>query len=176
MGATEPAAVELLTAVTRLLRTARTYSRVRSEHEGPSGVTLGVLTLLGAASARPGDLALALGVTPSAVSRAVSTLEGLGYVARASDPTDARACFLALTDAGSLELARLHHDRAVTISGLLEDWDEAQVIDLTLLLDKLNTALADAVRELRHGAHLDVPDPLASTTTTTTITAAKVPT
>lgn len=162
MGVTEPVAVELLTAVSRLLRTARTYSHLRSQQLGPSGVTLGVLTRLGAASARPGDLATQLGVTASAVSRAVSSLEGLGYVARATDPTDARACFLALTDAGTEELGRLRHAQARTVSRLLEDWDDPKALELSTLLGELDTALAGSVLEPRHGSHVAVHDPLVS--------------
>lgn len=87
-------------------------------------------------------------------------MEGTGYLARASDPTDARACFLALTDAGSAELARLHRAQARTVSNLLRDWDDAKARELSTMLRELDSALAGSVLDLRHGTPTVLHDPV----------------
>lgn len=141
MPVSEPAAVELLTSVSRLVRTARTYAHQRNQHLGRAGLPLGILTRLNVAMTRPTDLALALGVSPSAVSRAVTGLVEAGFVERTADPSDARACTLTLTGAGSTELQHLHHEQARTISTALDGWDDAKAVLLAELLDELGTAL-----------------------------------
>lgn len=68
MAVTDEVAVELVSALSSLLRTARTYSHTRHEQLGASGVTLGALKRLSDGAAPPGDVAAHLAVTPSAVS------------------------------------------------------------------------------------------------------------
>lgn len=60
------------------------------------------------------DLAEQMGLTPSAVTRALLPLEKIGMVARESDPRDARVGFASLTKAGArvLDEARVTADVA----------------------------------------------------------------
>ncbi len=163
MAVTESAAVELITSVSRVMRTTRTYAHQREQQLGRGGLTLGILVKLGQGPLRPGDLALLLHVTPSAVSRATAVLVDQGWLERTTDPSDARACSLRLTPTGSLELLRLHHEHARTLSTALTGWDDDKARTLTHLLDELGSALAatvDAGRSTPHAAvRRAVPSP-----------------
>ena len=145
MAVTESAAVELVTSVSRVVRSTRTYAHQREQQLGRGGLTLGILVKLADTPLRPGDLAVLLHVTPSAVSRATAALVERGWLRRTADPNDARACSLGLTPAGSLELVRLHHEHARTLSTALTGWDDDKVRTLAALLDELGAALATAV-------------------------------
>ena len=100
MTVSEPVALEIVGALSGLIRTARSYSHLRHEQLGPTGIALAILKRLHEEPSRSGDIACALGVSASAVSRAVATVEALGYIARQPDPVDARASLLSLTPAG----------------------------------------------------------------------------
>lgn len=164
MAVTESAAVELITSVSRLVRSTRTYAHQREQQLGRGGLTLGILVKLADGPLRPGDLAVLLHVTPSAVSRATAVLVEQGWLRRTADPSDARACWLVLTPAGSLELVRLHHEHARTLSTALAGWDDDKARTLAAQLDELGTALATAVdagrpTPLPYGAPYSTPPP-----------------
>ncbi len=167
MTVSEPVALEIVGALSGLVRTARSYSHVRHEQLGATGVTLGVLKRLAQGPARSGDLACALGVSPSAVSRAVATVEQLGYVHRTPDPADARAHLLALTAEGTFELDRQHHEHARLVGQVLDGWDDAKAETMLDGIAELDSALARAVARMRTGGlaeHLDALTPPTSTT------------
>lgn len=155
MTVSEPVALQIVDALSGLVRTARSYAHVRTqEHEqlGATGVTLGVLKRLAQGPARSGDLACALGVSPSAVSRAVATVEQLGYVRRTADPADARAHLLALTEAGVDELGRQHREHARLVGDVLAGWDDAKAAVVLEGIAELDGALASTVARMRTGA------------------------
>jgi DNA-binding MarR family transcriptional regulator len=84
------------------------------------------------------DLALALGLDPSSVSRQVSSLERAGWVAREKDPHDQRAQRLHLTPAGNEAVAGLQRSRARALERLTPGWDARDFDDLTDRLARLN--------------------------------------
>lgn len=106
---------------------------------------LGRLELLG--PVRLTDLAHALGLDPSSVSRQVSTLERAGWVAREKDPTDLRAQRLHLTEAGNDLIAGIRRSRAEALQRLTPEWSAGDIDDLTDRLARLNHDL-EAHREL----------------------------
>jgi DNA-binding MarR family transcriptional regulator len=63
----------------------------------------------------------------STVSRQVSTLVDLGFVARGPDPDDGRAQALSLTDQGSALLTAIREGRDRWLQGLLADWSDDDV-------------------------------------------------
>ncbi len=159
MTVSEPVALEIVGALSGLVRTARSYSHVRHEQLGATGVTLGVLKRLAQGPARSGDLACALGVSPSAVSRAVATVEQLGYVHRTPDPADARASLLALTPEGAGELDRQHRAHARLVGAVLAGWDDAKAQTVLEGIAELDSALSRAVAQMRTGG---MPDHVAA--------------
>ena len=151
MTVSEPVALQIVDALSGLVRTARSYAHVRHEQLGATGVTLGVLKRLAQGPARAGDLACALGVSPSAVSRAVATVEQHGYVHRTTDPADARAHLLALTAEGTGELDRQHREHARLVGDVLAGWDDAKATIVLTGIAELDGALALTVAQMRAG-------------------------
>jgi DNA-binding MarR family transcriptional regulator len=156
MTVSEPVALEIVGALSGLIRTARTYSHLRHEQLGPTGITLAILKRLAAEPSRSGDIACALGVSPSAVSRAVATVEALGYVTRQPDPADARAYLLSLTARGEHFLAEQHREHARRVAAVLESWDDAKARAVLAGLTELDTALGRTVAEMRTGGIADL--------------------
>ena len=138
---------QLLDALSRLIRTARAASHRHQADFRLSGTPLGILTSLAVADARPGDLAGRLQIAPSVVSRAVVPLEQGGLVERRTDPDDARATRLGLTEAGRSRLAEAREDFADRFDPLLADWDRRDVAELTRLMGRLESTLG---RQLVH--------------------------
>lgn len=152
MTVSEPVALEIIGALSGLIRTARTYSHLRHEQLGPTGITLAILKRLAEESSRCGDIACALGVSPSAVSRGVATVESLGYVVRQPDPVDARASILSLTGQGEQFLAEQHREHARRVAAVLDGWDDAKARAVLAGLTELDTALGRTVADMRTGA------------------------
>ena len=133
--------VQLLDALSRLIRTARAAGHRQQTEFGLSGTPLGILRTLAAGDARPGDLAGRLQIAPSVVSRAVVPLEQTGLVERHTDPDDARATRLGLTTAGRQRLDEARADFADRFAPLLDDWDGHDVATLTALMERLEATL-----------------------------------
>lgn len=113
---------------------------------------LGKLDLLG--PARLTELAHALALDPSSVSRQVASLERAGLVAREPDPSDRRAARLALTEEGREVVETLRAARARALAVLTPGWSDRDVDELADLLARLNADL-DAHRPLL----LELPAP-----------------
>lgn len=106
---------------------------------------LGRLALLG--PVRLTELATALGLDPSSVSRQVSAVEKAGYVRREPDPSDGRATRLVLTEQGEAAAASVQEKRAQALKVLTRDWSDADHKELAALLARLN-------HDLTTNAHL----------------------
>lgn len=88
-------------------------------------------------SARASDMAEALSVDVSTVSRQVKQLELDGLVARHADPADGRASALTLTPAGGDALARLRRARRELVGEVLRGWGPEEQEMLAALLSRL---------------------------------------
>lgn len=86
---------------------------------------------------RLSDLAWRLGVEVPTASRHVKRLESAGYLTRAQDPDDGRACLLTLTAAGGHAVQQMRHYRQQSIAELLSGWDRGDRRQLAELLDRL---------------------------------------
>ena len=135
-----------------LLRAAGALSRWASTQAG-LGVPSGVLRLLAIVEElgpiRVGDLALADHTTQPAVTRQVGRLTTLGWIDRASDPADARATLVAITDIGREALADARRARGAAVDRLLEETGASadRVRDAAELLDQLLQAARGATGE-----------------------------
>ena len=100
---------------------------------------LGRLEMLG--PVRLTDLAAALGLDPSSVSRQVTALERSGWVAREKDPDDLRAQRLHLTARGCEVVAVLRQARVDALERVTPGWSAADLDALTHQLGRLNTEI-----------------------------------
>lgn len=73
----------------------------------------------------------------STTSRHVSGLESAGLVVRQVDPTDRRACPVAITPVGEEFLAQALQQRDAVLEAATRDWPADDVTTLIRLLDRL---------------------------------------
>jgi DNA-binding MarR family transcriptional regulator len=90
---------------------------------------------------RVSDVASALGLDQSTVSRQVQTLTDGGYVAKEPDPGDRRASQVTATGAGRAALDAVRADRAATLGRALVGWDPEDRDRLRHLLTRLSDDL-----------------------------------
>lgn len=90
---------------------------------------------------RPGRVAELLHVDFSVASRAIATLEELGYVQREVDPDDRRASVLEATEEGLAWLREFATGFATSLSAALDGWSDEDVAALTDLLRRFDQSL-----------------------------------
>lgn len=139
--------LEVIAALSSLIRASRAVARQRHDQLGASGTPLAVLKALSRSDegqARPGDLAVAAGVAPSVVSRVLPRLEEDGLVTRRRDEVDARSCHIILTPEGREQLAAIQREYAELLGGALADVPAEEVSRMPGTLALLEQALLKA--------------------------------
>jgi DNA-binding MarR family transcriptional regulator len=131
---------ELVVLVRRARATAGSLAREIHPDLEPTTYAL-LVRIADAGTIRATDLAAYFGVDKAAVSRQVSTLERLGFLARQRDPQDARAHRLQLTDAGSQRLQEVRAARRERVRRQLDSWDPDDVSRFAGLLARFNTTV-----------------------------------
>ena len=112
------------------------------EGDLPAFLVLNQLIYRGAA--RPTDIAEALELTTSHISKIISRLEVAGLVRRAPAPDDTRAVVVGLTDSGRAAARRVTSCADSMFQEIFADWDEKDREDFTRLIVKYAHGL-DAV-------------------------------
>ena len=111
------------------------------------------LAILGSAAqrdnVRPSEVANALGVHQSSITRQVRSLETAGYVTLVEDPADHRSCFIRITDSGRIEVDRLNQIGLERFAAFVDGWDAGEVRELGRMLSKLEAAIHDVKRRER---------------------------
>lgn len=153
MAIGQEAAVELFSSLSELIRSTRALGH-RSKDMGATGTALGVLKSLRHGDARPGDLATALHVVPSVISRAIAPLEQDGLVERKVDPADARASLLGLTTLGRQRLSRVQQVYVQQLRETFASWTDAEAEQAAALLARLDEALTGYTAQESHRRQL----------------------
>ncbi|MFF5655807.1 MarR family winged helix-turn-helix transcriptional regulator [[Kitasatospora] papulosa] len=123
------------------LRRARANSgeMAREVHPDLEAAAYGLLVRLESAGRqRATDLAAYFGVGKATMSRQLRALEGLGLVARETDPADGRASLVHLTDDGLARFRSVRDARRGRYARKLAGWDRGEVAELARLLHHLN--------------------------------------
>ncbi|MFD6278917.1 MarR family winged helix-turn-helix transcriptional regulator [Streptomyces sp. NPDC060209] len=123
------------------LRRARANSgeMAREVHPDLEAAAYGLLVRLESAGRqRATDLAAYFGVGKATMSRQLRALEGLGLVARETDPADGRASLVHLTEDGLARFRSVRDARRGRYARKLAGWDRAEVAELARLLHHLN--------------------------------------
>ncbi|WP_330460215.1 MarR family transcriptional regulator [Streptomyces sp. NBC_00820] len=137
---------DALDASLRLIRAQATLvRRFDARLGGLHGVSLADFTLLLRLGQAPGsrmrrvDLAEALGLTASGVTRALAPLERIGLVSREPDARDARVAYASLTGTGRRLLAEMRGTAEETAAELFAapGWNAQDVGQLSGLLTRL---------------------------------------
>lgn len=99
-------------------------------------------TASGGAGVRASDVAQALGLDKSTVSRGITQLENLGLIERVGDPDDGRARLLRLTTVGAERFGAMRTQRQTEFRAILDRWNPTDLADLGRLLSRLNSDLS----------------------------------
>lgn len=153
MAIESEAATALFSSLSELLRNTRALGH-RSKDLGATGTALGVLKVLSRGDARPGDLAMALHVVPSVISRTIAPLEQDGLVERKVDPQDARASLIGLTPLGGERLSRVQQVYVQQLREILDSWTDDEAAQAASLLVRLDDALSGYSQSETHRREL----------------------
>lgn len=132
-SATDPASADAVAAVGDLLM-AMQRSRVLTRHGAPTQALLVHLAKCGAR--RPADLAAAMHLDQSTVSRHIANLVASGLVARAADPTDGRAALVHATEAGVREAEAVIARQVRRAESVLSTWSSEDRAAFALLVSR----------------------------------------
>lgn len=155
----------LVGSLSSLIRTTRAAAQRHSGGMVAAGTPLAMLKALQCGATRPSDLASTLQVAPSVVSRTIVRLQEADLVDRASDPDDARASRIVLTDLGHARLDQLQQAHVEEVRAVLGSWTDAEAAQAASLMQRLDAAIAltypdEAQRRLRSAASLPAdPEP-----------------
>jgi DNA-binding MarR family transcriptional regulator len=86
---------------------------------------------------RASDLAAALNLDASTISRQTHKLVDAGLIERTIDPVDGRACLLAVSERGRQAQAEVVSFRRQQLAQLLQEWSDPDRRLVTNLLDRL---------------------------------------
>ncbi|MBV2155469.1 MarR family winged helix-turn-helix transcriptional regulator [Kitasatospora sp. SUK 42] len=143
---TDPLDTDPLDTALRLVRAqAAVVKRFDASLSGLHGVSLSDFTLLLHLSQAPGgrmrrvDLAEALGLTASGVTRGLAPLERIGLVSREAAARDARVAYAALTPTGRERLAEMLYTARQVAADLFapDQWSSEDGTRLSTLLTRL---------------------------------------
>jgi len=135
--------------LTRFLRRARASSarlagEVHPDLDAAGYAVLASVLELGEsrpAGVRAAELAEAVGLHKSTMSRNITVLENLGLLERVPDPSDARARLLRLTPTGRTQVQRSRAGRRQRLADEMAGWSRADLEQLAALLKRLNDQL-----------------------------------
>jgi DNA-binding MarR family transcriptional regulator len=96
---------------------------------------------------RASDLASALFVTKTSISRYVNEMLDEGLLSQRRDPSDGRATLLSVSPAGRRELEERESRRSALLRDLCRGWPKADVATLTALLQRLNDGVNRRLNE-----------------------------
>ena len=99
-------------------------------------------TAAGRTGVRASEVAQALGLDKSTVSRGLTYLEKLGLIERVGDPDDGRARLLRLTASGAARFDAMRAQRQAEFQAILARWDAEDLSTLARLLGRLNADFA----------------------------------
>lgn len=125
----------------RTFRVAGQQSATRSL----TGTRYGFLQTLNHGDARLGELARRLLVSAPVASRTVDSLEADGLVERRTDPEDARALLISVTDLGRAYVAESDTRAVHKFAETLTEWSPADAEQAVALLRELNMRLAEVL-------------------------------
>lgn len=155
-----------LEATFRLLA-RRLYGAETGVHRsGLDRASSAVLSVLAENDAiRPSDVAIALELDLSTISRRLIQLEDLQLIRKTKDETDGRAYRLSITEHGLADLLETRARRAALLNSIFEQWDDADRERLLALTSRLLAGLGGAPTpgQRREPANTSTTDSIGAT-------------
>ena len=146
--------LDLARGLTRLLPRFGKLWGAAVRASGASGPRLKVLGMLGAhGPARAGEIAMACGSSPSAVSELIDPLVDDGLLQREHDANDRRVVVVGLTAQGRAELERAQREMTQAMLELLARLTPAQRATLAEALPVLNELVGDQSAQHKETTH-----------------------
>ncbi len=158
----------ILSEMVQIGRTFRVAGQ-RSGQRSLTGTRYGFLQHLSHCDARLTELAHRLLVSAAVASRAIDSLEADGMVERRTDPDDARASLISITDHGRAKLTESESNAVHRFADALSEWSLADAEQAISILRKLNVHLIE-VTDSPDSSDAGSSKPLTATATNTTIT------
>ncbi len=115
-------------------------------------VALGVLEARG--STRPGQIAAALNVDPSVISRQLVTLARLDLITRGTDPEDGRAELITITPQGRERLVQAREAICLALAERLGHWDLDEIGRATAMVEDLSIHLHEPTSHTSKDSHV----------------------
>jgi DNA-binding MarR family transcriptional regulator len=151
-----PTQADVEQLVTALFQVSAGLERGKQRNPQASALTL-LQVIATMPDASPTELAAAVSLHQSSITRQVSVLEEAGFVTIAVNPHDRRSCQITLTEAGRAELARLFQIGMSRFSTFVADWDADEVRAFTRLLMKFEASKAEVARREQGGQASTAP-------------------
>ncbi len=136
---------ELCAGLFRVVRQIKGLPLPPEELDPPSVGVLFCASNLG--ETRMSELAQQMRLDLSTVSRHVRSLTQLGYLERAEDPVDRRACRLRVTERGRQALQRAWNLRIAALGEVLADWSTEDRCSLARLVNRLADDMESKAKE-----------------------------
>lgn len=143
----------ILAGMVQIGRTFRVAGQ-RSGQQSLTGTKYGFLQHLSHCDARLTELAHRLLVSAPVASRAVDALEAEGMLERHTDPADARASLISITERGREQLVASHREAVTQFANQLSEWDAADADRAIDLLHTLNEHLENVITARDAPSHL----------------------
>jgi len=134
-------ALEIEQGVAVLYRASKARVKRLVEHLDPEMQTAGYLVLryvMAHEPIRAGDVAAALSMDKSAVSRQLTMLRESGLIEAQPDPEDGRASLVVGSAKANERLDEFRVDLKADYQRILASWDAADIADFARLLKKFN--------------------------------------
>lgn len=145
-GAREAHVLQIEQGITQLYRMTKAAVKSLSERFDPDlqPAGFGILRyIMTAEPIRGGDIAIALGMDKSAVSRQLTALRELGLLETQPDPEDGRASLLVSTDKAKAALTRFQRSFRDDNLRILDSWPNDDVETFARLLGEFNGAASN---------------------------------
>lgn len=128
-----------------MVQIVRTFRIAGQREKGQSltGTRFGFLQQLHDGEARMSDLAAKLLVSAAVASRTIDSLAAEGLVERRTDPRDARASLVSITDRGKAMMVESQDQAVRRFATALSDWSPADAQSAVSLLKRLNVHVAE---------------------------------
>ncbi len=151
-----PTQTDVEQLVTALFQVSAGLERGKQRNAQASALTL-LQVIAAMPDASPTELAGAVSLHQSSITRQVSLLEEAGFVTAAVNPHDRRSCQIMLTEAGRAELARLFQIGMSRFATFVADWDADEVRTFTRLLMKFEASKAEVARREQEAQAAQAP-------------------